>query len=59
MIAPVTALGGRNLLDLADLRRFEVRHMPGLAHSIKAGSRHERPFCARMALIAVNFGAGR
>jgi ornithine carbamoyltransferase len=47
MIRAVTALRGRDFLDVADLDPEELRDVLDLAHAIKAGRWHERPLEGR------------
>ena len=47
MIAPVTALKGRDFLDIADLAPDELRQVLDLAHAIKAGRWSEKPLMGK------------
>jgi ornithine carbamoyltransferase len=52
MIAPVKGLRGRDLLDLADLSRDDLRRILDLAQAIKAGNWRERPLAgAHIAML--------
>ncbi|TMF83786.1 MAG: ornithine carbamoyltransferase [Chloroflexi bacterium] len=47
MIAPVISLVGRDFIDVADLKRTDLRRILDLAHEIKAGRWTERPLAGR------------
>src|SRR5438552_9044747 len=47
MIAPVISLVGRDFIDVADLKRTDLRGILDLAHEIKAGRWTERPLARR------------
>src|SRR5438445_6343520 len=47
MIAPVISLVGRDFIDVADLKRTDLRRILDLAHEIKAGRWTERPLAGK------------
>src|SRR5256885_10423853 len=47
MIAPEISLVGRDFIDVADLKRTDLRRILDLAHEIKAGRWTERPLTGR------------